>query len=142
MGLDMYMYGVPSRVIFKKVEELTQYLQDENECSFDFEGLGINNSAYWHDAFCIRAWIFKHCEPVVERILYKVSKENLLQLIKDCTDSLLDQKKAQELLPLSDPYNNPNSSKWYRHHLKHTIRNLGEFIEDLDEDYSFYFIVR
>ena len=110
MGLDMYLY--------------------EKE---------VNQVAYWRKANAIHGWIINHTHAIDNCSPINLTKQDLYDLHKACTDVLSDPDKAEQLLPPTRGFffGSAVIDEWYWEDLRDTVSKLNTIIDQSPEDVTF-----
>lgn len=128
MGLDMYMYT-------RKRGETTNPV-DRIPCSCSEEQ--SNNTMYWRKANQIRQWFVDHTgyDSEADCVEHIIKKEQLEDLVKDCTTVLFHPEMAEKVLPISDGYffGNTEYNSGYFAVLRQTVCGIMEMLVSIDWD--------
>ena len=113
------------------------YLVSKEETAYVIEG--DYEIAYWRKANQIRQWFVDHIDEFNEDDngdYYKVTKELLEQLVKDCEITLNNHNLAKEILPTSSGFffGGTDYDEWYYEQLENTVQVLTEVIAETDWD--------
>ena len=125
MGLDMYL------------ERKLKF--DANGREYTKEELHENPSeevAYWRKANQIRQWFVTNCDydPDADCEYFRVTKEQLEQLVADCKEVLAHHNRAEEILPTSSGFffGSTDYDEYYFDDLVATIEQVTRVIEETD----------
>lgn len=126
MGLDMYLFGVK--------EESNMHNYDIGKVSTQIE------IGYWRKASQIHRWFVKNVQKGVDNgATYYVSRENLKTLKNLSEEVLIEPKRAEVLLPLSDGFffGNTGYDEKYFHNIQKTIE-ICRYALEKNFDYFVY----
>ena len=150
MGLDMYLKAEKyvSGYDFSSDKEKGFY---QNICSIsgadafkdpETPSLTVNiNVAYWRKANHIHVWFVKNVQNDVDDCgTYYVSREQLNTLLEICKEVMVDNSKAEELLPpQSGFFGSTEIDEWYFRDIEYTISIIDKLKKHLPENWSIYY---
>ena len=124
MGLDMYLYGV-----------IDEFNKHEYNIGHERKQIEIG---YWRKANQIHNWFVENIQDGIDNCAtYVVFRENLEELKSLCEEIVVNQEKAEELLPVRSGFF--FGSTEYDEFYMHNIQNTLEIIDyALKSDYDFF----
>lgn len=90
MTFSMFLYGVPQNIKFSSSEEFWKYVEEDSN--------NYRNDVYaeryggWTGHRPIHYWFQSHGKVIEPGICYKISKKDLVELMRDCALAYLDPK--------------------------------------------------
>ena len=148
MGLDMYLEKIHRDVVgymdvdieeLDKTSELYKklhpYIKEQGKiCTWEslFEEVG-----YWRKANAIHKWFVDNVQNGADDCgKYRVTVDQLKQLVKACKEVLKDHSKAGELLPPQGGFffGSTEVDDWYFEDLKSTVKQLTPVIKECSSD--------
>lgn len=125
MGLDMYL---EKRMKFNANGH--EYTKEE------FHENPYAEVAYWRKANQIRQWFVNNCDydPEADCEYFRVTKEQLEQLVSDCKKVLENHECAEEIMPTSSGFffGYTDYDEYYFYQLEYTIEQITRVIEETD----------
>lgn len=140
MGLDMSLYGIPKTTKIETSQDFFKYsdyvyLQHgDDEDSHEY----CKCLSEWRKAYAIDGWFCKHCESIGDDV-YKVTREEIIQLIKDCADALLDSKQRKKFLDENQDKHIFSDLDWLKDMLAYSIRVLSVALETTEDKTQFIY---
>lgn len=134
MGLDMYLIEVPKEELPKDFDDYIQKDEKAYEKSSNYGRV----VAVWRKANMIHNWFCGHCEELENEVLYKVTLDNLKELLETIED-VLESKKvstARRELPTCSGffYGSTEYDDWYWEYLKDSKKYIEDVINSFDPD--------
>ena len=138
MGLDMSLYGIPKTTKIETAQDFFKYsdyvyLQHDEDSTEYCKCL-----SEWRKAYPIDGWFCKHCEPLGGDV-YKVTREQVIQLVKDCADALLDSKQRKKFLDENQGKHLFSDLDWLKDMLAYSIRVLSVVLETTENKTQFIY---
>lgn len=127
MGLDMTLYQDHESI--KNLEDFDNYYFDTPEY------------AYWRKANMIHKYFCDNGIVLEDRILYRISRKLVENLVVLCAQVLYGGAKPKETLPTYSEFffGSSNYDDDYRYDLAYTLKKLTDVLEEHSEDKSFLY---
>lgn len=149
MGLDMYLsaekYVSDSdwRGEQDKFKALVELMEADKFVGGFVPNVQVQVSvAYWRKANQIHQWFVDNCGQGEDDCRpYFVQREQLEELLGVCKEVDADHSKASELLPTQGGFffGGTEFDEWYFEGVKDTISQLETVLEEVPDDWSFYY---
>lgn len=143
MGLDMYLKRRVNMYKFDKQLPIVLTNEYGESIKIDECSIIIQEIAYWRKANAIHKWFVDNCnngnEDCDAQDLF-VSRNSLLDLLKDCKDVLKHKNKASEILPTCSGFffGSTDYDDCYIDDIKLTIKQIENVLKNYKDDYFFY----
>ena len=88
MVFNMYLYGVPQNLKFNNVEDFWKYVEEDSNNYRD--DTFAERYGGWTGNRVIHHWFERHGFTIEPNCCYKLTREKLIELIRDCAAAYLD----------------------------------------------------
>jgi hypothetical protein len=150
MGLDMYLTKetyIGAEYAHRQIDGTIFITKEGKRIPINFNQISeiTESVAYWRKANAIHKWFVDNVQEGQDDCgKYRVTIEQLKQLVKICKTVLKDHSKAGELLPPQSGFffGSTDIDEWYFEDLKSTIKQLTPIIKDYpseDFDVTIYY---
>ena len=142
MGLDMYLTRetyIGAEFSHRQIDGTIFITKEGAKVPINFNQISeiIESVAYWRKANAIHKWFVDNVQNGTDDCgKYRVTVDQLKQLVKACKEVLKDHSKAGELLPSQGGFffGSTEVDDWYFEDLKSTVKQLTPVIKECSSD--------